>query len=124
MIKAKHLIKKKRMTRLRKSIAKKIKGTSERPRLVVFRSNRYLYTQVVDDDKGQVLAAASTLEKEVREKIKNLKDKEAARLIGEMIAERLQGKEIKTVVFDRNRYAYGGRIKVLADAAREKGLQF
>ncbi len=124
MIKAKYLEKKKRNTRLRKTIRKIISGDSKKPRLIIFRSNKYLYSQVYDDVNGKVLTYASTLEKEVKEKLKSTKDKEAAKVMGEVIAERLKKLKIKEVVFDRNVYTYSGRVKVFADTAREKGIKF
>ena len=124
MIKAKYIEKNKRNNRLRKTIRKKISGNQEKPRLIIFRSNKYLYSQVVDDVNGNVLAHASTLESEVKSKLKSTKDKEAAKVMGEVIAERLKKLKIKEVVFDRNVYSYTGRVKVFADSAREKGIKF
>ncbi len=124
MIKAKYIEKKKRNTRIRKSIRKVISGSEKKPRLIVFRSNKYLYSQAYDDLNGKVLASASTLEKEVKEKLKSTKDKDAAKVMGEVIAERLKKLKIKEVVFDRNVYSYTGRVKVFADSAREKGIKF
>jgi large subunit ribosomal protein L18 len=124
MITPKYVIKKKRKERLRKSIRKRINGTPEKPRMVVVRSNKYLYTQVVDDINGNVLASASTLEKDVNSQLKSSKDKEAAKLMGKIIAERLKEKKIANVVFDRNIYPFTGRVKEFADAARENGIKF
>ena len=124
MIKAKHIVKKTRCTRLRKTIRKTISGVPKKPRLIIFRSNKYLYSQVYDDLNGKVLAYASTLEKEVKSKLKSTKDKEAAKVMGEVIADRLKKLKIKEVVFDRNVYSYTGRVKVFADSAREKGIKF
>lgn len=124
MITPKDEIKKKKKVRLRRSIRKEINGTPERPRMIVVRTNKYLYTQVVDDFNGNVLAAASTLEKEVRTQLKSTKDKEAAKLIGKIIAERLKEKKIERVVFDRNVYSFTGRVKIFADSARENGIIF
>ncbi|MEN8222540.1 MAG: 50S ribosomal protein L18 [Acidobacteriota bacterium] len=124
MIKAKYIIKKKRNTRMRKTIRKVLTGDVKRPRMIVFRSNKYLYSQVYDDVNGKVLTYASTLEKEVKSKLKSTKDKEAAKVMGEVIAERLKKLKIKEVVFDRNVYSYTGRVKVFADSAREKGIKF
>lgn len=124
MIKAKYIVKNKRTNRLRKTIRKKLSGDSKKPRMIIFRSNKYLYSQVVDDANGNVLAHASTLENEVKSKLKSTKDKEAAKVMGEVIAERLKKLKIKEVVFDRNVYAYTGRVKVFADSAREKGIKF
>ena len=124
MVKDKVEVKKARRLRIKKRIRKKIFGTAERPRLTVYKSNRYIYVQAIDDERGVTLAAASTLEKEFREKHPNTKNKEAAAALGKIIAERLLSKGIKTVVFDRNGYPYHGRVKALADAAREAGLKF
>ena len=115
---------KERYQRRRWRSKKKIKGTPERPRLVVFRSNRYIYVQAVDDINRVTLTSASTLEKELRGNLKSTKDIEAAKEVGKRVAERLKEKNIETVVFDRNGYKYHGRVKALADAAREAGLKF
>jgi len=124
MIKPRHQLKKTRTERLRKSLKKRIKGTAEKPRLIIFMSNKFLYSQVVDDQNGKVLIAASTLEKEIKAKLKSAKNKEAAKLLGELLAERLKEKKIEAVVFDRNIYAFTGRVKIFADSAREKGIRF
>lgn len=123
MIKPKYISKGIKKRRLRKSIRKKLNGTPEKPRLIVFISNKYLYTQVYDDLSGKVLASASTIEKEVKSNLKSTKDLAAAKAVGEVIAERLKKKKIKNVVFDRNFYPYMGRVKALADSAREKGIK-
>ena len=102
-------------------VRRKISGTAECPRLCVFRSNSNLYVQVIDDAKGNTLAQASTLDKEVKTKHSN---KEAAKEVGALIAKRALEKNIKTVVFDRGGYIYHGVVKELADAAREGGLEF
>ncbi len=116
----------KKNKRLRRKIRirKKIKGTPERPRLTVFRSLKYIYAQIIDDESGVTLVSASTLEKDIREKLKSTKDVEAAKAVGELVAKRALEKGIETVVFDRNGYRYHGRVKALADAAREAGLKF
>lgn len=124
MITPKDLIKKKRKARLRKSIRKSINGTPEMPRMIVVRSNKYLYTQVYDDTTGSVLASASTLEKEIKSELKSTRDKEAAKAMGKVIAERLKNIKIERVVFDRNQYPFAGRVKAFADSARENGIQF
>ena len=124
MIKAKYIIKATKNSRLRKTIRKVLNGDAKRPRMIIFRSNKYLYTQVYDDVNGKVLTHASTLEKEVKAKLKSTKDKDAAKVMGEVIAERLKKLKIKEVVFDRNVYSYTGRVKVFADSAREKGIKF
>ena len=92
--------------------------------MLVTRSNRYLYVQTIDDLNGRVLSTASTLEKAFREKHKNAKNLEASKLLGEIVAERLKKKKIKSVVFDRGIHPYHGRIKNLADAMRKGGLVF
>ncbi len=99
----------------------KISGTAECPRLCVYRSNSNIYAQIIDDVKGNTLAQASTLDKEVKTKHSN---KEAAKEVGSLIAKRAAEKKIKTVVFDRGGYIYHGVVKELADAAREGGLEF
>ena len=116
----------KKNKRLRRKIRirKKIKGTPERPRLTVYRSLKYIYAQIIDDEAGHTLVAASSLEKELKEKLKSTKDIEAAKAVGELIAKRALEKGIEKVVFDRNGYKYHGRVKALADAAREAGLKF
>ena len=95
-----------------------------RPRLSVFRSSKQIYAQIIDDGKGETLCAASSLEKATREGMKTGATVEAAKAIGKMIAERAVAAGIKEVVFDRGGYIYHGRVKALADAAREAGLQF
>ncbi len=107
--------------RRHKRVRRKISGTAECPRLCVFRSNNNIYVQVIDDVKGNTLAQASTLDKEVKTKHAN---KEAAKEVGSLIAKRALEKNIKTVVFDRGGYIYHGVVKELADAAREGGLEF
>jgi len=124
MITPKYVLKKIRKTRIRKSIRKIISGSPQRPRMIMIRSNKYLYTQVVDDDSHRVLASACTLEKEIKTQLKSTKDKEAAKLMGKIIADRLKEAKITTVTFDRNIYSFTGRVKVFADAARENGIVF
>ncbi|NIM59082.1 MAG: 50S ribosomal protein L18 [Candidatus Aminicenantes bacterium] len=110
--------------RIRKRIRKKIKGTSERPRVYVFKSNRYVYTQVIDDENGYILASASTLDKEFKGKNKNYKNIEACQVLGEVLAKKLKQKKIERVVLDRGIYPYHGRIKAIAEAMRKGGLVF
>lgn len=110
--------------RRKKSIRKRISGTADRPRLSVFRSARHIYAQVIDDDSGVTLASASTLEADVRGKLGELDKSGAAKVVGELVAQRCLAKEITQVVFDRNGFIYHGRVKSLADAAREAGLKF
>lgn len=124
MITPKHVIKSKRKERLRKSIRKKISGTPEMPRLIFIKTNKYLYTQVVDDENFKVITSASTLEKDIKAQLKSKKDKDAAKAIGKVIAERLKEKKISNVVFDRNIYPFMGRVKIFADSARENGIVF
>ena len=124
MITPKHVLKNKRKQRIRKSIRKKIAGTSERPRLVIFRSNKYLYAQVYDDSNSKILTHVSTLEKEVGSQLKSRKDREAAEIMGKVMAERMKKKKIKSVVFDRNVYDFKGRVKHFADSVRKNGIKF
>ena len=107
--------------RIHRRIRKKLSGTTERPRLAVFRSVAHIYAQVIDDSKGVTLASASTLENGVTETGGNIA---AAKLIGQRVAERAREQGIGTVVFDRGGYQYHGRVKALAEAAREAGLEF
>jgi len=107
-----------------KRIRKKLSGTTERPRLAVFRSEKHIYAQIIDDTKGVTLVAASTVEKAMREKLKKTWNVEAAKEVGKLIAERALAKGIKEVVFDRGGFKYHGRVKALADSAREAGLKF
>ncbi len=112
---------------MKKKIRKKkrIVGTSQRPRLVVYRSLRYIYGQIVDDSTQKTLLGASSLSKEIRDKVKKAETKvEASRLVGELIAEKAKAHKITRVVFDRNGYAYHGRVKALAEGARKGGLEF
>jgi len=108
-----------RHTRVRKNIS----GSTQRPRLNVFRSLSGIYAQVIDDQAGHTLASASTVDGELREKMKGLKKSEQAKLVGQTVAERAKNKGIQAVVFDRGGYRYSGRVKALADGAREGGLQ-
>ncbi len=112
-----------RRIRIKHRIRKKITGTVEKPRMSVFRSNKQIYVQCIDDLAGNTIAAACSLEKEIAEQAKGNK-KEQARLVGKRIAEICKQKGINEVVFDRNGYLYHGRVKELADAAREGGLKF
>ncbi len=109
--------------RSRYRIRKKIHGSGSRPRLAVFRSDRHIYVQVIDDEAGRTLAQASTLDEELRGSIKNGGSVAAAKAVGEAIAERLKKGGIEAVVFDRGGFAYHGRIKALADAVRSAGLR-
>ena len=102
----------------------RLSGTAERPRLTIYKSLKRIYVQAVDDAKGITVASASSLEKDLRTKLTNGANIDAAKAVGASIAARLQEKGIKAVVFDRNGYLYHGRVKALADSAREAGLQF
>lgn len=116
------LDKKQRRKRRKLNIRSKIKGTADRPRLTIFKSVKNFYAQIIDDEKGVTLCAASTLDKEYKgKKGCNL---ESAKAVGELIAERAKNKKIKQIVFDRNGYVYHGKVKALADVCREKGLKF
>jgi len=110
--------------RIHKRIRTKVSGSSERPRLCVYRSSRYIYAQIIDDSQGKTLAAASTIEKELRGESKGTGNIEASKLVGKTIAERAKSKGIEAVVFDRGGYLYHGRVKAVAEAARESGLKF
>ncbi len=110
--------------RIRFRIRKKVTGTAARPRLAVFRSDKHIYVQVIDDGSGQTIAHASTLDAELKASVKNGGNVDAAKAVGDVIAKRLKVKGIEDVVFDRGGYLYHGRIKALADAAREAGLKF
>ena len=101
-----------------------LSGTTLRPRLAVFRSNNHMYAQIIDDTVGKTLVAASTLEKDVKAEIEKTNNVDAAAYVGTVIAKRAVEKGIKAVVFDRGGYIYHGKIKALADAAREAGLEF
>ena len=105
-------------------VRKKVFGTPERPRLAVYRSNKHIYAQIIDDTKGHTLAFASTLDKELKGRLEKTWSKEAAKEVGKLIGKRALEKGIEKVVFDRGGYKYHGRIKELADGAREAGLKF
>ena len=101
-----------------------LKGTAERPRLNIFRSSKHIFAQVIDDSKGHTLAQASTLDADIRTQAKELTKVEEAKRFGKLVAERAQAAGIKQVVFDRGGFRYHGRVKALADASREAGLEF
>ena len=105
-------------------VRKRLSGTAERPRLAVFRSNSHMYAQVIDDTAGNTLVSASTLQKEVKDGLEKTNNIDAAAKLGSVIAKRAIDKGIKTVVFDRGGYIYHGKVKALAEAAREAGLEF
>jgi large subunit ribosomal protein L18 len=119
-MKDKHELRRRRHYRLRR----KVSGTPERPRLAVFRSLNHIYAQVIDDSTGHTLAAASTLDKPLREEKKSGGNIAAAHEVGRLIAERAKEKGVARVVFDRGGFKYHGRVAKLADAAREGGLEF
>ena len=117
-----HKLEKKEIrSRVHKRIRRKLGGTAERPRLAVFRSVAHIYAQVIDDTQGKTLVSASSVDKGGKTKGGNVA---AAKAIGKLVAERAKEKGIKSVVFDRGGYLYHGRVKALADAAREAGLEF
>lgn len=120
MLPAKELFKRRRR-RVRHGIGR---GAGGKQRLSVFRSSKHIYAQVIDDRKGVTLAAASTLDKALREKLKTGADKEAAIAVGQLLAERALARGVTKVVFDRGGCLFHGRVKALADAAREGGLEF
>ena len=101
-----------------------LNGTTERPRLAVFRSNNHMYAQIIDDTVGNTLVSASTLEKEVKAELEKTNNVDAAAYLGTVIAKRALEKGIKSVVFDRGGFIYQGKVAALADAAREAGLEF
>ena len=117
---SKNQIRQRRHLRVRKHIS----GTPERPRLNVFRSLSHIYAQVIDDTTGTTIASASTMDKAIKDKIEFGGNVEAAKEVGKLVAEKALAAGITTVVFDRGGYAYHGRVKELADAAREAGLNF
>jgi large subunit ribosomal protein L18 len=110
--------------RIHERIRKKVHGTQARPRLCVFRSNKHIYAQIVDDSQGSTLASACSRDAETKGGIKNGGNIAAAKAVGKMVAQRAIGKGISDVLFDRGGYIYHGRVKALADAAREAGLKF
>jgi len=110
--------------RIHRRIRAKVAGSGDRPRLCVYRSLKYTYVQIVDDSQGKTLVAASTAEKELKGALKQTGNIQASKLVGKVIAERAKAKGIESVVFDRGGYLYHGRIKAIAEAARESGLKF
>ena len=116
----------KQQQRLRRRfrVSKRVRGTPDRPRLCVFRTLKHMYAQVIDDDAGKTLAAASTVDKDLRANLKNGGNKAAAQAVGKAIAERAAAAGIKNVCFDRREFKYHGRVAMLAQAAREAGLSF
>jgi large subunit ribosomal protein L18 len=118
--KSRSIARDRRHSRVRENVS----GTPERPRMVVFRSLVEIYAQIIDDQIGHTLASASSIDRELRTKMHDLKKVEQARLVGKAVAERARTKGIHTIVFDRGGYRYIGRVKALADGAREGGLEF
>ena len=118
------ITKQERRIKIKYRVRNKISGTLERPRMTVFRSNKQIYVQLIDDQQGVTLAAASSLDKEIAEAAQKVNGVEQAKMVGKLIAERALAKGIEAVSYDRNGYLYHGRVKMLADAAREGGLKF
>jgi len=110
--------------RRHRRVRTKVNGTPERPRLNVFRSSKHIYAQVIDDQSGRTLVAASTVDPQLRSELDRGGNSEAARKVGVLLAQRAVDKGIKDIVFDRSGYLYHGRVKELADGAREAGLNF
>jgi len=110
--------------RRRAHIRKKVEGTPERPRLNIFRSLTHIYAQVIDDSVGNTLVSASTVDKELRSQVVGMAKADQARVVGKAVAERALSKGVTQVVFDRGGYKFHGRVKALADGAREAGLEF
>jgi len=110
--------------RRKRRVRKKVLGNPQRPRLTVFRTNKHMYAQVIDDTAGRTLVSASTLSPELRGILRSTGSVEAASKVGELLAKKAVEAKVEKVVFDRNRYRYHGRVKALADAARQGGLQF
>ncbi len=117
-------LRKKARLRRKRSIRKRVVGSGQRPRLCVFRSSRHIYAQVVDDSSGYTLAAASTMEKEVKDHSGFNNKVEVANFIGELVAKRVMEKGVKKIVFDRNGFLYHGRVKAVSEGARAAGLEF
>lgn len=105
-------------------VRKKVSGTPDKPRLVVYRSLRHIYAQLVDDTQGRTLTTVSTLSPEIRDEVKGKRKIEQSAIVGKLIAEKAKSLDIENVVFDRRGFKYHGRVKALADAARENGLKF
>ena len=122
------MVSKKSRTVVRENKHRKLRnrfsGTAERPRLAVFRSNNHMYAQIIDDTVGKTLVSASTLDKDVKAELEKTNNVEAATVVGTVVAKKALEKGITTVVFDRGGFIYQGKVKALADAAREAGLDF
>jgi large subunit ribosomal protein L18 len=117
------LAKQERRTKIQLRIRKKVSGTNEKPRMSIFRSNKNIFVQIIDDVNGKTITSASSLEKDINEK-KGITKKDQAALVGKLIAQKSNQAGINEIVFDRGGYLYHGRVKSLADAARENGLKF
>ena len=117
-------IKRVRRHRRQLRVRTRLSGTAGRPRLAVFRSSKHIYGQIIDDSTGKTLVAASSVDKDVRSKVKSGANKQAAEVVGTMLGSRAKEKGIDKVAFDRRHYKYHGRVQALADAARKAGLQF
>ena len=118
------MVSKKSRSEIRRKKHMKLRNPAERPRLAVFRSNNHMYAQIIDDTVGNTLVAASTLQKDVKAELEKTNNVDAAAYLGKVIAEKAKEKGITEVVFDRGGFIYQGKIKALADAAREAGLNF
>ena len=122
------MVSKKSRTLVRENKHRKLRnrfsGTAERPRLAVFRSNNHMYAQIIDDTVGKTLVSASTLDKDVKEELEKTNNVEAATVVGTVVAKKALEKGITTVVYDRGGFVYEGKVKALAEAAREAGLEF
>ena len=122
------MVSKKSRTEVRENKHRKLRnrfsGTAERPRLAVFRSNNHMYAQIIDDTVGKTLVSASTLDKDVKAECEKTNNVEAATVVGKVVAKKALEKGITTVVYDRGGFVYEGKVKALADAAREAGLEF
>ena len=119
------LVAKRKSAAARKSRVRRIvNGTAERPRLTVYKSTKHVYAQIVDDSTGRTLVSASTMGRDLRDDLKKTANVEAARAVGLVLGKKALARDITKVVFDRNGYPYHGKVKALADAAREAGLQF
>ena len=122
------MVSKKSRTAVRENKHRKLRnrfsGTAQRPRLAVFRSNNHMYAQVIDDTVGKTLVSASTLDKEVKDEVEKTNNIDAAAVVGKVVAKRALEKGITTVVYDRGGFIYAGKVKALADSAREAGLEF
>ncbi|MCF8335129.1 MAG: 50S ribosomal protein L18 [Bacteroidales bacterium] len=116
--------KKDRRFRIKKRIRKQINGTADKPRMAVFRSNRHIYVQLIDDEQGKTLCSYSTRKKEVADQSEGLDKSEQAKLVGKYLAQKSIEKGINKVVFDRSGYRYHGRVRKLAEEARKEGLKF